>query len=829
MNKSDQSIHTSVASIHTRSIEQVDPKHNQYPEIHIDEQFRIDAKPFINRPIFISNVSWADTIAQYVPLTLPLNKLPVDIINSNPSLSNAVKLGAYYRSDLTLNISIAGTITHAGTLLVGILPPLSAPVDIVPQPDLVNTLLSGPHGFLSANEATSLALHVPWYCNSDLASLDVSSTDGNPVSVDTANLNGNYATLVIMVLNPLQPSTGSSQSVTLVIEAIFNSLDILVPSPKYITYSPTPPITGESLKSLATGLIDSAVDPIKSAIGDGVDMMRSAIRSYTGLHNPNYSGMSDKTVVSLRNYGNVVSTNQYFEKLDPRPDVDRILQKPDFHTTEDEMDIQSIIGKPQYLGTFRQNENDNVGTLLWDRPISPYQGNTLNPDGSVFFANNIQLMHYLSRAWKGTIKIHIQSVMNNKQQTKLKLIQLYNPSSEVALQFPTYRSILNAPSHLIEFTAGNQIQTIELPYLSRNNIMHCMRDSTAEGLFHGMYYIYVAQNLANSGGSPTDVYFNVYFSLGEDFQFYGYSTELMDVRPPVNSSNSSFLPFKGETLEVMNEPQDQEELTENKQEENPTYEFSDRLVPYKNIREIVRRMYKTDTFEVPIIAGKGGLVIPLSYIVGEAPNPIDLMSPLYATASMYYGKHVGFKFKLKMRNALSMTVRYIPQNFFINKGTSTIMGSFPNIANLPNAVDEFAPGPAYPLPFQEVPIQAMSQVPSVENYALYEFVIPNTTIYKFIGGPDKLTNTPDTGLSIADMGHLLLTINAPDDSTEQIVVYTGLTDESRLGFHSIAPVIYPAQNISTQVLDTLYSGNYFSGPSNQPSSIDNNIMYFTRT
>jgi hypothetical protein len=172
--------------------------------------------------------------------------------------------------------------------------------------------------------------------------------------------------------------------------------------------------------------------------------------------------------------------------------VDRILQKPDFHTTEDEMDIQSIIGKPQYLGTFRQNENDNVGTLLWDRPISPYQGNTLTPDGSVFFANNIQLMHYLSRAWKGTIKIHIQSVMNNKQQTKLKLIQLYNPSSEVALQFPTYRSILNAPSHLIEFTAGNQIQTIELPYLSRNNIMHCMRDSTSEGLFHGMYYIYVA-------------------------------------------------------------------------------------------------------------------------------------------------------------------------------------------------------------------------------------------------------------------------------------------------------------------------------------------------
>lgn len=828
MNKTDQTIHTSIASIHTRSIEQVQPRHNQYPEIHIDEQFRIDAKPFINRPIFISNVSWADSVAQYTPLTLPLNRLPLDVINSNPSLSNAVKLGAYYRSDLTLNISIAGTITHAGTLLVGILPPLSQPVDIVPQPKLINTLLSGPHGFLTANEATSLALHVPWYCNSDLASLDVSTTDGSPTGIDTSNLNGNYATLVIMVLNPLQPSTGSSQSVTLVIEAIFNSLDILVPSPKYITYSLTPPITGESLKSLATGLIDGAVDPIKSVIGDGVDMMRSAIRTYTGLHNPNYSGMSDKTVVSLRNYGNVVSTNQYFEKLDPRPDVDRILQKPDFHTTEEEMDIQNIVGKPQYLGTFRQNENDNVGTLLWDRPISPYQGSTINSDGSASFANNIQLMHYLSRAWKGTIKIHIQSVMNNKQQTKLKLIQLYNPSSEVAQKYPTYRSILNAPSHLIEFTAGNQIQTIELPYLSRNNIMHCMRDSTSEGLFHGMYYIYVAQNLANSGGSPTDVYFNVYYSLGDDFQFYGYSTELMAVQPPVNSPDITVLPFVGESLDVMNEPQDQKELTENKQEENPVYEFSDRLVPYKNIREIVRRMYKTDAYRISIIDGTGSAVIPLSSIIGELISD-NLVSPLYAASSMYYGKHAGFKFKLKMKESVAMSIRYIPQNFFIDQNSSTIMGSRPEISNLPNSINEYATGPSYPLPFQEVPVQSMSHVQNTTNYALYEFIIPNTTIYKFIGGPDKMTSTQDTQLSIADMGHLLLTLNAVQDGPQDVVMYCGLTDESRLGFHAIAPIIFPAQDSAIQVLETLYSGDYFNGPDSQPSTVDNNIMYFTRT
>lgn len=827
MNKTDETIQTSVASINTRNIQNIPSIHNKYPEIHIPEEFRIDAKPFINRPIFVTNVLWEDAVTQYTPIALPLYRLPVDIINSNQSLLNAVKLGAYYRSDLSLNISIAGTITHSGMLLAGIIPPLSQPLSSIPQPFLVNTLLSGPHGFLSANEATSLTLHVPWYCNSDLATLDLSQTGSNLPSVDITNINGNYATLVIMVLNPLQPSDGSSKSISLVVEAIFNSLDILVPSPKYITYSSIPPVTGESLASIATGLIDSAVDPIKSMMCDGVDAMRSTIKKFTGLHNPNYSGMSDKTVVSLRNYGNVVTTNQYFEKLDPRPDVDRILQKPDFHTLVDEMDIQHIVGKPQYLGTIRQNSGDNVGTLLWARPISPFQGMNVLNDNSAIFANNIQLLHLLSRAWRGTIKIHIQSVMNNKQQTKLKLIQLYNPSVEVANHYPTYRSILNAPSHLMEFTSGNQIQTIELPYLSRNNIMHCMRDNSSEGLFHGMYYIYVAQNLANSGGSPNDVYFNIYYSLSEDFKFYGYATELFQLSPPVNFGN--FSTVKGQSLEVMNEPQNQEDLTQNSQKETPLYTFSDRLVPYKNVREIIRRMYKTDSLSIDISDGKANIILPLASIVGEFSQGSNRDTPLTAISSMYYGKHVGFKFKVKLNNASNMVVRYVPQNFFVDQATHTVKQCIPNVLLLTDSLSEFSGGSSYPLPFQEVPIQSMSHIPNVYNYSLYEFVIPNTTIYKFIGSPDKMTGS-NTLLSTGDMGSLILTIDSDaSDYNLSAAIYVGLTDESRLGFHTIAPIVYPAQKASTSILDTLYTGDYFGGGTTQPSTINNPFMYFTRS
>jgi len=59
--------------------------------------------------------------------------------------------------------------------------------------------------------------------------------------------------------------------------------------------------------------------------------------------------------------------------------------------------------------------------------------------------------------------------MNNKQQVKLRLIQLYNPPSEVMRGKPVYDGLLSAPSHLLEFTGGGQIQTITyLIYVETN-------------------------------------------------------------------------------------------------------------------------------------------------------------------------------------------------------------------------------------------------------------------------------------------------------------------------------------------------------------------------
>lgn len=743
-----------------------------------------------------------------MPITY--SRLPGDILTSNLSLTNAIKLGAYYRSDLSLNISVAGTITHSGLILAAILPPLPAPLSQISSFfPLINTALSGPHAFLSANEASSVMLHVPWYCNSDLSSLDLTKTNSARTALDVGTVPGNFGTLVLIVMNPLMPSDGSSTSLEVVVEAFFNSLDILVPSPRYITYIDVPPTSqfnSQSLMSIGSGIVDSATSFVKETIGDGIDKLRKSFFNLTGLHNANSTNINNRYISGRRNYVNVTDAPQFFEKLDPFSNVDRILQRPEFNSYTDEMSIKHIISKRQFIGSFRVNDMDKVGTLLWSRPISPFQGG-IEPE-KLIINNNIEILHFLSRGWRGPIKIHIQSVMNNKQQVKLRLMQLYNPSLEIGSNYPEYRSILNAPSHLMEFTAGNQIQTISLPYLCRNNITPCMRDMSSEALYHGEYYIYVAQPLANSSGSPRDIYFNVYISLDDDFKFYGYATEL-----------AIQAPFISQSLNVMNEPQNQTDLLIN-QNSIQDQAYQERLYAPVDVRSIIRRMYNVDKLK---IEPRRIAVLKLDNYVGEYLSTNLPVSPLQIIGSMFYGKHIGLKIKLKYSSAKNIVVRHLPPNYFVDQTSETILNCEVNTNDLTHFTEQST---SYPIPFQEIPI--LFQLSNNTSLAEADIIIPNNSFYKYIGSPAIFSrvnsNTPS--LSIAGLGYLIISFEEENEAPLIVDVYIGASDESRLGFHSIAPILIPIFNDG--VLNTAYSGNFNTGSTNLPSVVRNKFLYFQR-
>lgn len=905
MEMSQERVGTSVSTINTRNILFSPDHHTEYPVLDMPEEFRIDTKPFVNRPFFVESVSWSNQ-AKYALLSNNTKELPKDVFTSNKSLEMALKLGAYFRSDLYLNVSVAGTIGHAGVVLVGILPPF--PDNFASSAFLVNTLMSGPHCFLNANEATSCVLHVPWYCNSDLDSLDftntaVSTTVTTTNAVHNTASAANSATLVMMVLNPLAISTGASTSLQITVEACFSALDIFVPSPKFVTYV----TQGGDLKSIATGAIDKTTSLVKSVVGDAIDAVREGIRYYTGLHNPNVPLIKDRMIVTRRNFGNYTTSPQFFEKMDPFPDVDRIVDRPLFNTSVDEMSIKHIISKPQFLGTIAIDTNNPTGKLLWSRPISPFQGGLATAGAMVKCANNIELMHYVSRAWRGSINIHIQSVMNNKQQIKVRLLQLYNPSREIiAGKVPTYADILSAPSHLLEFTAGGEIQTVTLPYLSRNSLTPCSVEMQTEGLFHGMYYLYVAQPLVCSSDSPTSIALNMYMSLGDDFSFHGYATEPCVVYPFVptvvkavddknKTTNSifqfcdqkvkkktdevsqskvkevevdffgdpvpvvgdqqnknevkrevkngvykdlakdrdfvaAFAPpivpvnqqFSAQGIDVMNQPQDDTTLISSNNSINYSPLNQERLYSPIDIRPLIRRMYQGEGATVPAGINR----VDLAQLIGERLLSTGDYTPLHLITHMYYGKHLGLKLKLVCRGDVSsttvsntMSIHFVPPQVNVDQSNGSIRRC--NIA--PST--RFSPQPTttstscgYPLPFIETCAETS------ENVSIYEFVIPNTSLYKFIGGPEKYAEGSNS-LAISDIGQLILFTKV----STQVTIYFSFTDESRLGFHTIAPTFSPCIIPTTTNKATVYTGRTGDTILTSISALLNAGMYYTKS
>lgn len=309
---------TSVASINTRQV-QKEETITTVPTIHIEKPFKMDMQPFINRPFFLESVAWDNTKPKFSLLNLLSYRMPRDIITSNSTLLNGMKVGTLYRMAGKLNVSVAGTITHSGCILVGLIPPLPNAIDFsMPQPYLINTILSGPHGFLFANEATSIMLDIPWYCNTDLDSLTVD--DVYPTALTLNKYPANCATLVMMVINPLQPSTGSSTNLTIVVEANLTNLEVYVPSPQYLTYQPQSYFT-----NLGSGLLDSAAKYAKRLTGDAIDGLRAGIREYTGLHNPNVPPLLGSQLIVQRNRLNNTDVPTYLEHLDANANFVRIV------------------------------------------------------------------------------------------------------------------------------------------------------------------------------------------------------------------------------------------------------------------------------------------------------------------------------------------------------------------------------------------------------------------------------------------------------------------------------------------------------------------------
>jgi hypothetical protein len=838
-------------------------------------KLEMDYSVILNKPFLLPSINWTSASAK--DATLQTFKIPEDII-VNELAQIPFKASVYYRAKISLVFQVSGTPMHQGILIASAVPVSRLPYD---SPTLRNSLMAAPHVFLNANEATSVVLEVPFYVNSVLAPINFDKTTFVP-----ANQDANYAEVHVNVWNPLGVPTSGSTTVTVSVHAVFRELEFYVPhiEPAWLPFNAfnAEGFVGEyfqgikasiskSFDSLASGLkflSGDLLDKTREAAHAGISKGREMVRAYTGLHNPEIPKLDGRSAVQYRQNLNLVDTPNFFEKLDPYGNFTKVVDDFVFDTSVDEMNMQDILSKPQYIGSFVVKAADAAGTILWSRPISPAQeyvekvyNDSAGSQITSGSTNLLQTFHKLSRYWKGSFNIHIQSSMTNFHFCKLIIARNYSPDVNMLTSYPDFRDAANLMTETLEFSAGGQVQTIHMPFCSPLSILPCSADYAFNALSHGMYYIYLYQPLVINGTVPTTVEFNVYISAGSDFEYFGYAVDPLRIERfptvPVVELTSNETIFKPKFPSIEEEAEEDPPLIEftiesateapvpvNMQDEVLVSRHDEEtdecfhLRPIKSVRDYGRRFYNgyIQRFtESEASAARYTFEIPLALILGFTDrNLFSYGSTLEVIKSLFLGYRGGLKFKVLITGSPKAAAWYVPPSFSLGSELNwTSNEATPRLGSpyldLLSSIFPFPERNSPPANLQlgtfystqTVGVEAPNYMHSagamafsvqgggvLASHCELELEIPYMSPFKFVGNSDAVTSiVPTAPNGLLNLGSLVFKVASPIALTQGVSaaaaelvlqVFTAFSDESRLGFQTYAPfVAYGARPFAT--------------------------------
>lgn len=799
----------------------IEPVHifNDFPKLEsVPKNLRLDYSRIVEKPFFFLSQSWSTATARNSIISNV--SIPQDLM-----VNNMIKVpfynSSFYRTKLEIILQTSGTPMHQGTILAAAVPSNFDPGSSFETESCVATLMACPHVFLSANNATAAKLEVPFYYNYPLINSRTAITPNGDALSYIRGTKGRYAQLVLFVLNPLVAPTSGSTSLSINMFAQFIDSEFYVP---YCDINqtdinpPTPPtFSTQGLEAIATSTFDSLAAGAKKVTADIIDVARSTLRQYTGLHNPNQPRIAERVIVSNVNLPNNVDLQSNYNKLDPFTDFDRITNDSYFLTKRDEMDMKSILSKPYYIGSFKVEDTQTPGKLLFARPISPLQCKKKGTD-LPYVSTPLEIFYTMSRYWRGSLNVHIQSNMSNFHFCRLMLVRDYTPKASNATKYPTYESVANMLTTTLEFSGGGQVQTVNLPYCSQFEHKICTNDFVYNSIMNGMYYIYLQQNLVTNGSISKSIEFNVYLSAGEDFQYYGYSTyslESMLTSPPSFKSqeeeneDESLVTqenlnkeiegtFKTQSAEVSFQTPSQTALLSTNSLERCTNIKDDQFRPIVSVRDYSRRMIpvlQELISKSKLAANQNIVAIPVARLLGFLTDRTNRRRAHQLTllSSLFLGYNGGVKFRTIVTGATASCVYYIPPDqSYVPSETQAVSSRIIRLVNVSenylandvninttnvtplNAIRTYydtqtrTEGTSKPYTqtmFKDVEDYSKMTVGNLiatsdtngiyNNQQVFEFVIPNLNNANFIGTwQDKLSETRSS--TATDLGQIIM-------------------------------------------------------------------------
>jgi len=813
--------------VENKSIYSKKPKINS-----VIENLEMDFSKLLEKPFPVGTATWTTS---NVPGT-EIIRIPIPSGFLKGTLGQyPFYMSTFYDMNLCAMLQTSGTPMHQGMLLAAVIPHY-APAITHP-----NNLLSAPHAFMFANESTPVCLDCPMYISANLGRCF------DPATMMTIQEYGelNVCDLVVIVVNQLAAPTGGSTTLSVSIMADFKDSRFFVPKPGNMIFQAQTK-ERKPINSLST-IMDYTAEGIKKVAGDLIDLGRSAIRSYTGLHNNNNAVITGKQYVTFRNTQVQVDGTTQLENLDIHPYYARIYDDYYFRTDVDEMDVRYLCSKPMYIGTFQVNASDTIGQNLFAHPISPmievndYFG-TVYP---TYFAP-MRMFYEMSRFWSGNLKLHIQMVGSNFHFCKLLIFKNYATFKEPFVHLtnivPDYEEIHNSNIDVLEFSAGGQTHVIDLPFCSNYNQIECTKDYSANATLHGMVYGYLNQPLVTNGSVNSSVQFNVYMSGGDNLEFAGFSTDFIDttgvsipIYPPLPTSSKILeediyqaQSKEGDGINPVTVDTATQEVLSPIMPEDYNHNTISSIHPNVSVRDYVRMLYPSVLTTISPTTKENFYVFDPLIWLGSGDGSLNTM--LSAIYSSYLGFTGGLKLKIKILNVAGASVFYKPPGIYASTSPSGLASSAGYVASNGALQLDYAQRIAFnptnlpfSLPTQEIndytrPYSGTgsgSASSTVGNNFVFDLKIPNYNMCNYVGSAKKYYTGQETTSVENDMGEVYVTFTAAYDGSSYgkatIIVYVGFGDEARFGFQVYNPIkTIPGITLNgTKFRQSVYTGNSF--------------------
>lgn len=571
-------------SLRTKEVVEIPSIYNKMPKVtHIDPEYKMNFDQILDKPFLVTTIDWSVTTTNFNELW----RLPFpSSIMSNPLATVPFNSAAFYQAKMCAMLQVSGTPMHQGLILVAAVP------HGTPRISNPNQLLSAPHVFLNATESTSVCLECPMYTPSSVYRTRDAAAGTYNTNINSSIYGTDVFDLVFFVMDALTVSTGSSSTISISVHNIFKEAEFYVPKVGLMNWQQQCGIeklcsfktkaqastqkairveckcgdrqfsTGTSefqsegfitnLWKMPTKILDNMASGLKVVVGDIIDLGRLGVKELTGFHNPNAPEIKDKHIISYRNFPNNVDQPVHLEVMDNHAQFSRIYDDFYFRTEQDEMDLRFLTSKPVYVGKFQVSSNDVAGTNLFAYPMTPMvEADVTAGKGNTSYYSPLRTIYEASRFWRGNLKMHIQAVCTNFHFCKIIVLKNYamtdGPIYKNGAVVPAYNNIHNINTDTLEFSAGGQIQTIDLKYNSNLRQLECTKDYIYNAISHGIAYGYLVQPLTHNANVPLAITFNVYISGGDDLEFSGYALDPVNIslgEPPFYPGVPNF--FQGE-------------------------------------------------------------------------------------------------------------------------------------------------------------------------------------------------------------------------------------------------------------------------------------------